>query len=125
MKEKNDDDNILLKEEEIEKTQEEEKKDSLELIKDHSKDKLIIKENNKKIDSFEILCKEKEFEDIAVDDFEDLSFKLIYENDHLLKHVISHVSEFLNKNAKNEHSNIIESLSNFINYDGFSETFLV
>jgi hypothetical protein len=126
MKEKNDDDNILLKEaeKEKEKTQEEEKKDSLELIKDHSKDKLIIKENNKKIDSFEILCKEKEFEDIAVDDFEDLSFKLIYENDHLLKHVISHVSEFLNKNAKNEHSNIIESLSNFINYDGFSEAIM-
>ena len=115
MKEKSDDDDIFSL-----KREEESEKKSLEVIKENSKDKLVIKENGEKIDSFEILSKGKEFPHIY-DDFEDLSFRIIYENDPLLKHVITHVNEFLDKNSKNEHSKIIESLSNFINNDGFSE----
>ena len=120
MKEKNGDDNFFLNEEIYkEKTKEEKKNNSLELLKDNSNDNQIIKENNKIIDSYEIIYKEKEFGNI--DDFEDLSFRIIYEKDPLLKHVISHVSDFLDKNSKNKHSEIIESLCNFINYDKFSE----
>ena len=109
-------------EEEKDKTKVEDQKDSLKIIKENS-NKLIIKENDKKIDSFEILSKGKEFPHIN-DDFEDLSFKLIYENDSLLKHLIKHVNEFLDKNSDNKNSKIIESLSNFINYNGFSENII-
>ena len=83
--------------------------------------KLIISKNNKKIDSFEIISKENEFDDDY--DFTDLSFKIIYENDPLFKHVISHINEYIsNKSDKNLKSkNTIEELSNFINNDQFSD----
>ena len=99
------------------KEEKDKEKDSLELI-NRGPSRLIINKDNKKIDSFEILSKENEFEDYG---FTELSFKTIYENDPLLKHVISHISEYLDKNSKNSDKNIIECLSNLINFDEFSE----
>ncbi len=113
-----DNDSLLLKKEN-KKEKEEEKKNFLQLIKVNSSEKLIINKDNGEVDSFEILSKEKEFGDS--DDFLELSFKHIYEKDPLFKHVISHISEFLQKNSKFEGSKTIECLSNFINYDQFSE----
>ena len=116
-----DEDSIEIKKEKQseEKKEEKPKNDSIELINKNSSE-LIINRNNEKIDSFEIISKEKEFGD---DDngFTDLSFKLVYENDPLLKHPITKITEYLDKNSKNSDKKIIECLSNFINYDEFSE----
>ena len=98
--------------------EEDEKVDSLELIDDNSS-KIIINKGNGKQDSFEILSKEKEFSDNY--GFSDLSFKNIYENDPLLEHVISHITEYLEKNSKIADKKVIESLTNFIDYDEFKE----
>ena len=120
MKELDEDSIELKKENQSEEKQEEtNKKDSIELINENSS-KLIVNKNNEKIDSFEIISKEKE---LGGDDnsFTDLSFKLVYENDPLLKYPISKITEYLDKNSKNSDKKIIECLSNFINYDEFSE----
>ena len=103
---------------ELNEKHQEEKKDNIELIKQNS-NKLIINKNNKKIDSFEIISKEDEF----IDDygFTDLSFKNIYENNPLFKHIISHLTEYLYKMPDNPDKNTIEVLSNFISYDEFTE----
>lgn len=96
----------------------EKQKDNIELIK-QSPTKLIINKNNKQLDLFEIISKENEF----IDDFgfSELSFKNIYENNPLFKHIIAHLTEYLNKNKDNPNKNSIEELSNFIYYDEFSE----
>ena len=93
--------------------------DFLDLSKEGSS-KLIINKNNKKIDSFEIISKEEKDSD---DDygFSELTFKVIYEEDPLFKHVISHISDYLKKNSENSDKKTIEILTNFINYDEFSE----
>jgi hypothetical protein len=93
--------------------------DFLDLSKEGSSE-LIINKNNKKIDSFEIISKEEKDSD---DDygFSELTFKVIYEEDPLFKHVISHISDYLKKNSENSDKKTIEILTNFINYDEFSE----
>ncbi len=96
-----------------------EKKDELEFLVNEDLSKLIINKNDKKADSFEIISKEKEFqEDYG---FSDLSFKDVYKDDPLFKHVISHISDFLDKNAYNQNTKTIETLTNFILLDEFSE----
>ena len=81
---------------------------------------LILKKNKKEIDSFEIISKEEKDSD---DDygFSELTFKVIYEEDPLFKHVISHITDYLKKNSENSDKKTIEILTNFINYDEFSE----
>ena len=93
--------------------------DFLDLSKEGSSE-LIINKNNKKIDSFEIISKEEKDSD---DDygFSELTFKVIYEEDPLFKHVISHISDYLKKNSENSDKKTIEILTNFINSDEFSE----
>ena len=93
-------------------------KDFIDLYKEGSS-KLIINKNNQKIDSFEIISKEKDFDDDY--GFSELTFKVIYEDDPLFKHVIWHISDYLNKNYENSDKRTIEILTNFINYDEFSE----
>ena len=96
----------------------EEQKDDLSLVEENSS-KLIVNINNKKVDSFEIISKEKEFnEDYG---FTDLSFKNVYQNNPLFKHVISHLTEYLEDNSNYSNKNTMQCLSNFINYDEFSE----
>ena len=77
---------------------------------------LLIKNDNKKDDSFEIISKAKEFEDDF--GFSETSFKTIYENDELLAHVISHTNDYISKN--NQKSVEIKHLSDFISFDEFS-----
>ena len=89
-----------------------------ELIKENSS-KIVINKNNKKVDSFEILSKDKEF--CYESEFIDLSFRYIYENNPLFKHVIFHINELLEKNKNSKDKEIIKILSNFINNDEFSE----
>ena len=93
--------------------------DFLDLSKEGSF-KSIVNKNNKEIDTFEIISKEEKDSD---DDygFSELTFKVIYEEDPLFKHVISHISDYLKKNAENSDKKTIEVLTNFINYDEFSE----
>jgi hypothetical protein len=100
------------------KKENKEKKDEISFLINEDKSKLIINKNDKKIDSFEIISKDKEFEDDY--GFSDLSFKDVYKNDPLLKHLISHISEYL-ENSNNANAKIIETLTNFIHYDEFSE----
>ena len=113
MKETDEDENRFKEEKEKEK----EGKDNIELIKGGSS-RLVINKNNEKVDSFEILSKENEFDDYG---FMDLSFKTIYENDPLLKHVLSHTNEYLEKNSNKSDIKIIECLTNFILQDEFTE----
>ena len=87
------------------------------IIEKLNSSKIIVKMNNKKDDSFEILEKEREFNEDY--DFSELSFKNIYQNNPLFKHVISHLSEYLKNKASDKET--IECLSEFINVDEFSE----
>ena len=116
MKEKENDENL---EENKDKTSQKEKienKDNIELIKVNSS-KLLINKNGEKDDSFEIISKNKEFdEDFG---FSETSFKIIYENDPLLSHVISHTNNYIEKNKNN--SEDIEHLSDFISFDEISK----
>ena len=92
--------------------------DDLKLIKKNSSE-LIINKNNKNFDSFEIILKEKEINDDC--GFTDLSFKNFYENDPLFNHVISHINDYLINNSDSSNKTTIEILTEFINYDKFSE----
>ena len=92
--------------------------DDLKLIKKNSSE-LIINKNNKNFDSFEIILKEKEINDNC--GFTDLSFKNFYENDPLFNHVISHINDYLINNSDSSNKTTIEILTEFINYDKFSE----
>ena len=116
MKEKENDENL---EENNDKTSQKEKienTDNIELIKVNSS-KLLINKNGEKDDSFEIISKNKEFdEDFG---FSETSFKIIYENDPLLSHVISHTNNYIEKNKNN--SEDIEHLSDFISFDEISK----
>ena len=116
MKEKEKDENL---EENKDKTSQEKKienKDNIELIKVNSS-KLLINKNGEKDDSFEIISKNKEFDDDF--GFSETSFKIIYENDPLLSHVISHTNNYIEKNKNN--SEDIEHLSDFISFDEISK----
>ena len=116
MKEKENDENL---EENKDKTSQKEKienKDNIELIKVNSS-KLLINKNGEKDDSFEIISKNKEFDDDF--GFSETSFKIIYENDPLLSHVISHTNNYIEKNKNN--SEDIEHLSDFISFDEISK----
>ena len=99
------------------KGKEKEENNNLEILKIGPK--IIINKNNQKRDSFEIISIEDEFHDNY--GFYELSFKDIYENNPLFKHAISHINEFLSKNQNYSDKKTIEILSNFINYDEFSE----
>jgi hypothetical protein len=114
MKEKEDEDNIEEIKENIINTKE--KKDgnnNTKLIKVNSSE-LLITNGDKKEDSFEIINKNKEFDDYY--GFSETSFKTIYETDPLLSHVISHTNKFLEKNNSKD----IKHLSDFISLDEFS-----
>ena len=116
MKEKENDENL---EENKDKTSQKEKienTDNIELIKVNSS-KLLINKNGEKDDSFEIISKNKEFDDDF--GFSETSFKIIYENDPLLSHVISHTNNYIEKNKNN--SEDIEHLSDFISFDEISK----
>ena len=91
-------------------------KDKTELIKVSSSE-LIIKKEGEKDDSFEIISKNKELEDDF--GFSETSFKIIYENDVLLSHVISHTNSYIEKNKNN--SGDIKLLSDFISFDEISK----
>ena len=93
-------------------------KDFIDLDKEVSSE-LIINPNKQKIGSFEIISKEKDSDDDY--GFSELTFKVIYENEPLFKHVIWHISDYLNKNSENSDKKTIEILTDFINYDEFSE----
>jgi len=77
----------------------------------------------KKIDSFEIIESEEKDEGSDDDDdfnFTQLSFKDVYSNSPLFKHVITHINEYLEKEKDNSKKDRVEDLSNFINNDSFS-----
>ena len=114
MKEKEDEENIEEIKENIINTKE--KKDgnnNTKLIKVNSSE-LLITNGDKKEDTFEIINKNKEFDDYY--GFSETSFKTIYETDPLLSHVISHTNKFLEKNNSKD----IKHLSDFISLDEFS-----
>lgn len=92
-----------------------ENQEKVKLIKVNST-KLVIKSDEEKDDSFEIISKNKEFEDDF--GFTETSFKTIYENDELLSHVISHTNDYIAKH--NQKSEEIKHLSDFISFDEFS-----
>ena len=100
---------------------EKEKKDCFELNENSSE--LIINIEDGKKDEFVILTKEKEFDDDF--GFSDLSFKNFYKDDPLIKHVISHISDYLENSSKISEKKCIEGLTNFINYDEFSENIIM
>ena len=86
---------------------------NVKLIKVNSR-KLIINKDNEKEDSFEIITKNKEFEDDF--GFSETSFKTVYETDPLLSHVISHTNNYLKINDSKD----IKHLSDFISFDELS-----
>ena len=86
---------------------------NVKLIKVNSR-KLIINKDNEKEDSFEIITKNKEFEDDF--GFSETSFKTVYETDPLLSHVISHTNNYLKINDSKD----IKYLSDFISFDELS-----
>ena len=76
--------------------------------------KIIINKGDEKLDSFEIISKNHEFDDFG---FSETSFKTIYETDPLLSHVISHTNKYLENHASED----IEHLSDFISFDEFNK----
>ena len=86
---------------------------NVKLIKVNSR-KLIINKDSEKEDSFEIITKNKEFEDDF--GFSETSFKTVYETDPLLSHVISHTNNYLKINDSKD----IKHLSDFISFDELS-----
>ena len=90
--------------------------DNITLVKVNSS-KLLIKKKGSKDDSFEIISKNKEFEDDF--GFSETSFKTVYENDPLLSHVITHTNKYIEKNKNN--SEDIAHLSDFISFDEISK----
>ena len=116
MKEKENDENLEDNEDKLDNKEKNEIKDNIELIKVNSS-KLLINKNGEKEDSFEIISKNNEFEDDF--GFSETSFKIIYENDPLLSHVISHTNNYIEKNKNN--SEEIEHLSDFITFDEISK----
>ena len=89
--------------------------DNIKLVKVNSS-KLLVKIKGSKDDSFEIISKNKEFqEDFG---FSETSFKTVYENDPLLSHVITHTNNYIEKNKHN--SEDIAHLSDFISFDEIS-----
>ena len=86
---------------------------NVKLIKVNSR-KLIINKDSEKEDSFEIITKNKEFEDDF--GFSETSFKTVYETDPLLSHVISHTNNYLKINDSKD----IKYLSDFISFDELS-----
>jgi hypothetical protein len=90
--------------------------DNIKLVKVNSSE-LLVKIKGSKDDSFEIISKNKEFDDDF--GFSETSFKIIYENDPLLSHVISHTNNYIEKNKNN--SEDIEHLSDFISFDEISK----
>ena len=86
---------------------------NVKLIKVNSR-KLIINKDNEKEDSFEIITKNKEFEDDF--GFSETSFKTVYETDPLLSHVISHTNNYLKINDSKD----IKHFSDFISFDELS-----
>ena len=103
-----------------ENEKEKENKEYFEMKQNSSE--LIVNDKDGKSDNFVILSKEKEFSDDF--GFSDLSFKIIYKDDPLLEHVISHISDYLEKYSENTEKKCIETLTNFINYDEFSENII-
>ena len=91
----------------------EEKKNKINLIKVNSR-KIIINEGDKE-NSFEIITKNKEFEDDF--GFSETSFKNIYESDALFSHVITHTNSYLEKHNSED----IQHLSDFISFDEISK----
>ena len=89
--------------------------DNIKLVKVNSS-KLLVKIKGSKDDSFEIISKNKEFQDDF--GFSETSFKTVYENDPLLSHVITHTNNYIEKNKHN--SEDIEHLSDFISFDEIS-----
>jgi hypothetical protein len=116
MKEKENDEKVEDNNEKVNNKEKNEIKDNIELIKVDSS-KLLINKNGEKDDSFEIISKNKEFDDDF--GFSETSFKIIYENDPLLSHVISHTNNYIEKNKNN--SEDIEHLSDFISFDEISK----
>ena len=89
--------------------------DNIKLVKVNSS-KLLVKIKGSKDDSFEIISKNKEFQDDF--GFSETSFKTVYENDPLLSHVITHTNNYIEKNKHN--SEDIAHLSDFISFDEIS-----
>ena len=89
--------------------------DNIKLVKVNST-KLLVKIKGSKDDSFEIISKNKEFQDDF--GFSETSFKTVYENDPLLSHVITHTNNYIEKNKHN--SEDIAHLSDFISFDEIS-----
>lgn len=116
MKEKENDEKVEDNNDKVNNKEINEIKDNIELIKVDSS-KLLINKNGEKDDSFEIISKNKEFDDDF--GFSETSFKIIYENDPLLSHVISHTNNYIEKNKNN--SEDIEHLSDFISFDEISK----
>lgn len=116
MKEKENDEKVEDNNDKVNNKEKNEIKDNIELIKVDSS-KLLINKNGEKDDSFEIISKNKEFDDDF--GFSETSFKIIYENDPLLSHVISHTNNYIEKNKNN--SEDIEHLSDFISFDEISK----
>ena len=110
--------NEIIEENENKIINEEENKsdDNITLVKVNSS-KLLIKKKGSKDDSFEIISKNKEFEDDF--GFSETSFKTVYENDPLLSHVITHTNKYIEKNKNN--SEDIAHLSDFISFDEISK----
>ena len=90
-----------------------ENKNKINLIKVNSR-KIIINEGDKE-NSFEIITKNKEFEDDF--GFSETSFKNIYESDALFSHVITHTNSYLEKHNSED----IQHLSDFISFDEISK----
>ena len=116
MKEKENDEKVEDNNDKVNNKEKNEIKDNIELIKVDSS-KLLINKNGEIDDSFEIISKNKEFDDDF--GFSETSFKIIYENDPLLSHVISHTNNYIEKNKNN--SEDIEHLSDFISFDEISK----
>ena len=109
--------NEIIEENENNIDNEEENKsdDNIKLVKVNSS-KLLVKIKGSKDDSFEIISKNKEFQDDF--GFSETSFKTVYENDPLLSHVITHTNNYIEKNKHN--SEDIAHLSDFISFDEIS-----
>ena len=90
-----------------------ENKNKINLIKVNSR-KIIINEGDKE-NSFEIITKNKEFDDDF--GFSETSFKNIYESDALFSHVITHTNSYLEKHNSED----IQHLSDFISFDEISK----
>ena len=90
-----------------------ENKNKINLIKVNSR-KIIINEGDKE-NSFEIITKNKEFDDDF--GFSETSFKNVYESDALFSHVITHTNSYLEKHNSED----IQHLSDFISFDEISK----